>query len=209
MRFYDCSTAPSPRRVRIFIAEKGIDIDTVEIDLAAGEQFSAGFRRINPDCVVPALELDDGSCLSEALAICQYLEERFPEPTLWGSTPEARARATMWNAKVEQQGLMAAADALRNAVRGLQGRALPGPDDFEQIPELAARGRERVAIFLDKLDRQLADNEFLAGDSYSIADITALVFVDFAIRLKVPLADAATSLQRWHGAVSARPSASA
>ena len=105
MKFYDCKTAPSPRRVRIFLAEKGIELDTVEVNLAEGEQHSDEFATINPDRVVPVLELDDGSYLSEVVAICQYLEELHPEPALLGSTPEERARVSMWNAKVEQQGL--------------------------------------------------------------------------------------------------------
>jgi len=209
VKFYDCETAPSPRRVRIFMAEKGIEVETVPVDLAKGEQFDADYRKINPDCVVPALELDDGTCISEVLAICQYLEERYPEPPLLGRTATERAVTTMWNAKAEQQGLWATADALRNTVKGLQGRALPGPDDYDQIPELAVRGRQRAAAFLARLNGQLAEHEFIAGDAYSIADITAMVFVDFAMRLKIPLPDDAHELRRWHEAVSSRPSAAA
>ena len=207
MKFYDCKTAPSPRRVRIFIAEKGIDIETVPVDLANGEQFSDTYRAINPDCVVPALQLDDGSCISEVLAICQYLEEVYPEPALLGRTPEERAATVMWNAKAEQQGLWACADALRNVAKGLKGRAVPGPDNYEQIPELAERGRKRVAAFLDKLEQRLASSDFVAGDFYSMADITAMIVVDFAERLKIPLADGATSLRRWYDNVASRPSA--
>ena len=209
MKFYDCETAPSPRRVRVFMAEKGIELETVPIDLAKGEQFGADYRKINPDCVVPALELDDGTCISEVFAICQYLEELHPEPSLLGRTATERAVTTMWNAKAEQQGLWATAEALRNTVKGLKGRALPGPDDYEQIPELAVRGRQRAESFLARLDNQLADRDFIAGDFYSIADITAMVFVDFAMRLKIPLPDDAKRLQRWHDAVSSRPSAAA
>lgn len=209
MKFYDCQTAPSPRRARIFIAEKGIDIETVQVDLANGEQFSAEYRAINPDCVVPALQLDDGSCISEVTAICQYLEEMYPEPALLGRTPEERAATIMWNAKAEQQGLWACADALRNFARGLKGRAVPGPDNYDQIPELAERGRKRVAAFLDKLELRLADSEFVAGGFYSMADITATVVVEFAERLKIPLPDAAPNLRRWYDAVASRPSASA
>lgn len=209
MKFYDCQTAPSPRRVRVFIAEKGIDIETVQVDLANGEQFSAEYRAINPDCVVPALQLDDGRCISEVAAICHYLEDVYPEPPLLGRSAAERASIIMWNAKAEQQGLWACADALRNHARGLKGRALPGPDKYEQIPELAERGRKRVAAFLDKLDRQLAHNEFVAGDHYSMADITAMVVVDFAQRLKIPLADEAIHLRRWYDAVASRPSAAA
>ncbi len=207
MKFYDCKTAPSPRRVRIFIAEKGIDVETVEVDLASGEQFSEAFRRINPDCVVPALELDDGSHLSEVIAICQYLEERHPEPSLLGATPEERARVSMWNAKVEQQGLWAMADAFRNSVKGLAGKAVTGPHDYEQIPELAERGRRRVEQFFRRLDGQLADNRYVAGEHFSIADISALVVVDFAKWIKIQVPDDAANVRRWYDEVSARPSA--
>ena len=209
MKFYDCQTAPSPRRVRVFIAEKGLDIETVQVDLANGEQFSDEYRAINPDCVVPALVLDDGSCVSEVGAICHYLEERCPEPTLFGATPEQRAATIMWNTKVEQQGLLACAEAFRNRAKGLQGRALPGPDSYDQIPELAERGRQRVAAFLKKLDKQLAHHEFVAGSHYSMADITAMIVVDFATRLKIPMPDTAANLQRWYDIVSARSSAAA
>ena len=209
MKLYDCTTAPSPRRVRIFAAEKGLALELVQVDLGSGEQFSAAFRAINPDCVVPVLELDDGSHLTEVLAICDYLESRHAEPRLFGSGAAERATILMWNAKAEQQGLWPMADAFRNFTKGLRGRALPGPDSYEQIPELAARGRLRVAAFFDKLNTRLGEAEYLAGDHYSIADITALVLVDFAARLKINIADDASALQRWYQAVAARPSASA
>lgn len=209
MKFYDCKTAPSPRRVRIFLAEKGIDVDTVQVDLANGEQLGEAYRRINPDCTVPALELDDGSCLSEVLAICQYFEDVQPEPALMGGSIEERARVTMWNSRIEQQGLLPLADAFRNTVKGLKGRAVTGPDPYEQIPELAERGRQRVQRFFHRLDRQLADHRFVAGDNFSIADISALVLVDFARWVKLEIPDDATHLARWYGEVSARPSAAA
>ena len=209
MKFFDCKTAPSPRRVRIFAAEKGMKLDTVQVDLGAGEQFSDEFRAVNPDCVVPALQLDDGTVITEVVAVCQYLEDLQPEPSLMGTTPEERALVTMWNIKAEQQGLWACAEAFRNAVPGLKGRAVPGADDFEQIPELAARGRERIALFQARLDRRFADEEFLAGSDFSIADITALVAMDFAARLKQPIPDSHDNLRRWYEAVSSRPSASA
>ncbi len=209
MRLYDCVTAPSPRRVRIFAAEKNLELELVPVDLGSGQQFSADFRAVNPDCVVPALELDDGTCLSEVIAICQYLEEIQPEPTLFGDTATERATATMWNAKSEQQGLWAVADAYRNYARGLKGHALAGPDQYEQIPELAERGKSRVSSFFKTLDARLADNEFLAGDRFTIADITAVVTVDFAARIKIGIDADGANLQRWYATVAARPSASA
>ena len=207
MRFYDCRTAPSPRRVRIFIAEKGADIETVQVDLGSGEQFSEAFRKINPDCVVPVLELDDGTILTEVVAICDYLESQFPEPPLLGSTPVERAAVLMWNAKVEQLGLWAMAEAFRNSVKGLSNQAVTGPDSYPQIPELAERGRQRVARFFERLDDELAEREFLAGSFYSTADISALVVVDFAAWIKIAVPEEAVNLKRWYGAVASRPSA--
>lgn len=209
MKFYDCRTAPSPRRVRIFLAEKGIELDTVQVDLGSGEQLGDAFKRLNPECVVPVLELDDGTCLSEATAICQYLEELYPEPRLLGTTSLERAQVSMWNAKVEQLGLLAMMDAFRNSAKGLVGRALPGPESYEQIPELAERGRRRVEQFFRRLDQQLAGGEFVAGERYSVADIAALVLVDFAGWLKLPVPDDAKHVTRWYADVSSRPSAAA
>lgn len=209
MKFYDCQTAPSPRRVRMFIAEKGIEIETVQVDLGAKEQFSDAFQAVNPDCVVPALELDDGSFLSEVLAISDYLEAKFPEPALLGTSDEERARILMWNIKVEQQGLMAIADAFRNSAKGFVDRAVPGTEAYAQIPELAERGRRRVQQFFKRLDEQLADHEYVAGDAFSIADISAMVTVDFAGWIKLTVPDDATNVRRWYDLVSSRPSASA
>jgi glutathione S-transferase len=191
------------------MAEKGIEIETVQVDLGSGEQFADAFREINPDCVVPALQLDDGSCLSEVIAICHYLEATHPEPALFGTTDEERARVLMWNSKVEQQGLWAVADAFRNAAKGLKGRAATGMVAYPQIPELAERGRDRVEQFFSRMDGQLASNEFVAGDSFSIADISALVVADFASWIKLAVPADALHLKRWHESVSSRPSAAA
>lgn len=191
------------------MAEKGIDIETTQVDLGSGEQFTEAFREINPDCVVPALQLDDGSCLSEVLPICDYLEAKYPEPALLGTTDEERARILMWNVKVEQQGFLAVADAFRNAAKGLKDRAVTGPVGYAQIPELAERGRDRLEHFLSRIDGQLGSNEFIAGNHFSLADISALVVVDFAARIKVPMPDDAAHLRRWYESVSNRPSAAA
>ncbi len=209
MKFYDCKTAPSPRRVRIFLAEKGVDLETVQIDLGKGEQFSDEFRAVNPDCTVPVLELDDGSRISEVTAICQYIEDLNPEPALFGSSPEERARVSMWNAKVEQLGLSAMMDAFRNSAKGLVDRALPGPESYVQLPELAERGRRRVSHFFERLNNQLADNTYVAGDNYSIADISAMVLVDFAGWIKIGIPDDVEHVARWYSDVSKRPSAAA
>lgn len=209
MKFYDCKTAPSPRRVRIYLAEKGLEVETVQIDLANGEQFGEAFRKVNPDCTVPVLETDDGQCISEVIAICSYLEALYPDPPMFGTTPADRAAVLMWNAKVEQQGLWAMAEAFRNSAKGLANKALPGPDNYSQIPELAERGRQRVARFLQQLDKRLGESEFVAGNFFSVADITAMVCVDFAAWIKIEKPEIAVNLTRWYSAVSGRPSAAA
>jgi len=209
MKFYDCTTAPSPRRVRIFLAEKGISIPTVQVDLRNGEQFTPAYRAINPDCTVPALQLDDGTVIGDAIAICQYLEELHPEPPLIGATPQQRAVVTALNRQIERDGFYAAMDALRNAVPGLKGRALPGPHDYEQIPELAARGRARIENFFPAMEARLAAHAFVAGDRYTMADISTLVLIDFAGRLKLNIPEGCANLRRWYDAVAARPSAKA
>ena len=195
--------------MRIFAAEKGITLPTVQVDLRNGEQFTPAFRAVNPDCTVPALALDDGTVIADAVAICQYLEELHPEPALIGSTPQERAVVNSANRQIERDGFFAAMDALRNWAPGLKGRALPGPHDYEQIPELAERGRARLLHFFRDMDARLADREFVAGNRYTIADISALIVVEFAGRLKLAVPDDCANLKRWYAAVSARPSAGA
>jgi len=209
MKFYDCATAPSPRRVRIFLAEKGIALPTVQVDLRNGEQFTPAFRAINPDCTVPALQLDDGTVIADAVAICGYIEELHPGPPLIGTTPQERAVVTALNRQIERDGFYAAMDALRNATKGLKGRALPGPNDYEQIPELAERGRARIGHFFQAMNARLADRQFVAGDRFTIADISTLVLTDFAGWIKLSVPDDCANMRRWYAAVSARPSAKA
>jgi glutathione S-transferase len=179
VKFYDCTTAPSPRRVRIFLAEKGIAVPTVQVNLRDGEQFSAAFRAVNPDGTVPVLQLDSGVCITDILGICRYFEETRPMPPLMGIDAEDRAVVEMRQRWCEREGFYAAMDAFRNAASGLKGRGLPGPDDYEQIPALAERGRARLGNFFRRLDALLAGNEFIAGPRYTVADITALVSIDF------------------------------
>src|SRR5579883_1494394 len=207
MKLYDCATAPSPRRVRIFLAEKGISVPTVQVDLRNKEQLTPAFRAINPDATVPALELDDGTRINDAIGICVYFEALQPQPPLMGRNPQEKGLIAAWQREAERNGFYAVMEAFRNSTPGLKGRALPGPHDYEQIPALAERGRQRVAHFYEQMDARLAQSEFVAGTSYSIADITVLVTVDFASRVKLPIPQACQHVQRWHAQVSARPSA--
>ncbi|MDF1715924.1 MAG: glutathione S-transferase [Antarcticimicrobium sp.] len=207
MIFYDCSTAPNPRRARMFIAEKGLEIETRDISIAKGEQLSQEFLAVNPRGTIPVLVTDDGTVLAENLGIAAYLEAAFPEPPLMGVSPEEKGLVMMWNAIVEQQGGMPIAEVLRNTNPHMKGRAIPGPLDFEQIPELAERGRARVGFFFDQLEERLQHSPWLAGERFSLADITGFVFVDFArvIRTRIPEDNSATL--DWFERIKARPSA--
>ena len=147
MKFYDCATGPSPRRVRIFLAEKEISVPTVQVDLRNGEQFSAAFRAINPECTVPVLELDNGTRIADIVAICRYFEELYPQPRLMGRTAEEKAVIEAWQRRIERDGFYAAMEAFRNSTPGLKGRALPGSESYAQIPALAERGRARIQHF--------------------------------------------------------------
>ena len=203
---YDCATAPSPRRARILLAEKGVAHETVQVDLRSGEQLGEAFRRINPQCTVPALRTGEGAVLTDNAGIAAYLEARYPEPPLLGTTPLEKARIASWNWRVEFEGLLAIAETLRNSSPAMANRALPGPQDYAQIPELAQRGLARVRNFFATLDERLAGSEFVAGEHFSIADITAVVAVDFARVVKVKVDEQHPNLQRWRAAMGQRPS---
>jgi glutathione S-transferase len=209
MKFYDCAVAPSPRRVRIFLAEKGITLPTIQVDLRKGEQFGEAFRAVNPDCTVPVLELDDGRRICDSLAICVYLEQTRQQPPLMGVDGADRAIVAEWQRRAERDGFLAVAEAFRNSTPAFKTRALPGPDDYVQIPALVERGRARTQTFFKLMNARLADREFVAGERYSIADITTLVAVDFAGWIKLMIPDDCPHLRRWHQAVAARPSAKA
>jgi glutathione S-transferase len=205
---YDCATAPSPRRARILLAEKGVAHETVQIDLRQGEQLSVAYRQINPQCTVPAMRTDEGPLLADNAAITAYLEARYPRPPLLGSTPQEKAEIASWNWRVEFEGLLAIAEALRNSVPAMANRALPGPVDYVQIPELAQRGLARVQQFFVTLDERLAGRDHIATDRFSVADITAVVAVDFARVVKVKPTEQHPHLQRWRAAMAQRPSMS-
>jgi glutathione S-transferase len=209
VKFYDCATAPSPRRVRIFLAEKGVSLATVQVDLRNGEQLGAEFRAINPDGTVPVLVLDNGTRIADIVGICRYVEETHPAPPLIGRDAEDKAMVEMWQRWCEREGFYAVMEAFRNATPGLKHRALPGPDNYEQIPALAERGRARVGHFYERLDARLGASEFVAGPRYTIADITALVSIDFAAWAKLKPPAELAHIKRWYDAVNARPSAKA
>jgi glutathione S-transferase len=209
MKFYDCTTAPSPQRVRIFLAEKGTTVPTVQVDLRHGEQFTPAFRAINPDCTVPVLVLDDGTTITDAIGICVYFEAIHPKPPLMGETAAEKALITSWQRIAERDGFYAVMEAFRNTTPGLKGRGLPGAGDYEQIPALAERGRARIQHFYKAMDARFAAHEFVAGSRYSIADITTQVTVGFAGWAKLPIPDDCRHVHRWHAQVSARPSAKA
>jgi len=205
MKFYDCSTAPSPRRVRIFVAEKGLDIETIQVDLRGGEHLGDAFGEINPHRTVPVLELEDGTRLWDSNSICLYLEEAFPEPNLMGRDAREKGVIATWNRSMEWDGFAPVGEVLRNTAKGFQNRALTGPVDHVQIPEMAERGRRRIRHFFDVLDARLGDSPYVACDRFTIADITAVVAVDFAGRINETVPEAAANLRAWHDRVSARP----
>jgi glutathione S-transferase len=206
MIFYDCATAPSPRRARILLAEKGISCETVQIDLRSGEQMSDAYRAINPQCTVPALRTTEGLVLTDNAAIAAYLEASYPHPPMLGITALDKAEIASMNWRMEFEGLMAIAEAMRNSAPAMMNRALPGPVDYAQIPELAARGLQRVQHFMNMLDVHLAGRQFIAADQFSIADITAAVAVDFARVVRVKPSEQHVNLLRWRAGLALRPS---
>jgi len=208
MLFYDCSTAPSPRRARMFIAEKGLEIETRNISIAEGEQLRPEFLSVNPRATVPVLVTDDGTTLTENLGIAAYLDAAFPEPPLMGRTPEEKGLVLMWNATAETQGGLPIAEALRNGNPHMKGRAVTGTANYDQIPELAERGLARAAAFFDLLEDRLQQSPFIATDHFTLADITAYVFVDFARVIKMRIPEENTASQAWFAAIKSRPSAS-
>ena len=202
---YDCATAPSPRRARLLLAEKGVAHATVQVDLARGEQLGEAFRAINPQCTVPVLRLEDGLTLTDNAAIAAYAEARWPEPALLGRAPAQKAEIASWQWRVEFEGLLAIAETLRNGSPAMAHRALPGPVNYEQIPELAQRGLQRVQQFFETLEVRLEGRETLAGDGFSIVDLTAVVAVDFARIVRVKPGEPHVNLRRWRAAMAQRP----
>ena len=207
MIFYDCNTAPSPRRVRMFIQEKKINIETKNVDLRNSEQMEDWFSKINPRNTVPVLVSKENNIFYHSLSICVYLEQEFPEINLLGSTNEEKGQIINFINDVESNLFIAIADCLRNTSKAMKNRAITGPKNYEQIPELAIRGRERVKSYFEILNHQLSGKSFLCSDRFTAADIWAFVAVDFTRAIKEPIPGLMTGLTDWYERVSKRDSA--
>lgn len=202
MKLYDDKLAPNPRRVRIFLAEKGIEVPVAPVNIAERENLTEAFRLKNPLGAVPVLELDDGMYLSESVAICRYFEETHLTPPLMGVDAFDKALVEMWQRRVELEIYLNAALCFQNTHAWWKGR-------IEQVPEFGELRRARVLERLAWLDAELKDRPFIAGERFTIADITALVAIDFARISKIRIAPEQANLARWYAEVSARPSAKA
>lgn len=202
MKIHESHNAPNPRRVRIFLAEKGLQVPYEEVDIVKAVNRGEEFRKKNPLSTVPVLELDDGSFISESVAICRYFEEVQPQPPLFGTDAKHRALVEMWNRRMEFNILQPIADAFRQRHDFFKGR-------IRQLAEYAQVQRLNAEDGLDWLDRELASRRFIAGDQFTIADITALVAIDFGRVSKIAIKPDHLNLARWHAEVSARPSAKA
>ena len=203
MKLYDGGRAPNPRRVRIFLAEKGIKVPTEQVDLGALQQRSEDYTAINPLQRVPALVLDDGTVIAESIAICRYFEALNPEPPLFGRGALDSALVEMWNRRAELHLLFPVASVFQHLHPAMKQMIQP------QVPDWGEANKPRVFWFLKLLDRELKERPYVAGASYTVADITALVAVDFMRVSKLAVPDDLGNVRRWHEAVSARPSAAA
>jgi glutathione S-transferase len=203
MKLYDGGRAPNPRRVKVFLAEKGITVPTEQVDLGKLAHKSAAYTAINPLQRVPALELDDGTVISESIAICRYFERLHPEPPLFGTDAKDAALVEMWERRIEFHLLGPISQVFRNSHPAMRDMEVP------QVPAWAEANKPRVMDFLVLLDRELTGRRYVTGDRYSVADITGMIAVDFMKPAKLALPDSLTNLKRWHDEVSARPSAKA
>ena len=209
MKLYDYKQAPNPRRVRIFMAEKGIEIETIQVNLMKGEQHSEAFKKINPMGEVPALVLDNGTCIAQTNAICRYIEDIFPENPLYGRTAEESALVESQNHLIQMNGIMAGGEAFRNSSPNFKNRAISGPHAYAQIPELAERGLQRIDNLFEDLDKHFANQQFLVGDYFSVADITAFCTIGFIRWVNKTIPSHCTHLKRWHDEIASRPSSKA
>lgn len=203
MKLYDSLRLPNPRRVRIYLAEKGISVPAVQVDIAGREHLDGPYARVNPFGLVPALELDDGTVIVESLAICRYFEALQPEPPLFGVGPLGVACVEMWIRLLEHEYYRHVANAFRHAHPAMAELEKP------QIAQLAEVARERALGFLEKFDRELANRPYAAGDDFSMADIVGLTTFDFMKVGRIACPERLTHVLRWHAAVSSRPSAKA
>ncbi len=210
MKLYHSTSSPNSRRVRMLLAEKGLSIPLVPVDLGQKEQHSDAYRAINPRRVVPTLVLDDGTAIGEVPVISRYLDDIQPEPPLFGQSAEDKALAAMWERRIEQEGFASVMEAVRNKVPGLKDRAIAGPHDYAQIPELIERGAQRVRNLFADVDAILGASTYVAGEQFTVADITLLATVDFAARaIDLPIPEGLAGLRRWYSLVSKRASAAA
>jgi glutathione S-transferase len=209
MKLYDCQMAPNPRRARIFLAEKGLDIEKEEIGIFEGDNLKPAYLDKSPLGLVPSLELDDGTILTEVPAICRYLESQHPEPNLMGKNPLETARVEAWERFAEMNGMQAVGEYFRNATPGFDDRGLPGMTGIPRLPALVERGEKRIAAFYEQLEKRLSESEYLASDRFTLADITAMCVVDFATFTEHGIPEGNANTKRWHTACAGRPSAAA
>ncbi len=205
MKLYDCQGAPNPRRVRIFLSEKGIEIPSVDVSIVDGDNLKPEYLAVNPRGMLPTLELDDGTRIDEVPAICTLLEAEHPEPPLLGTTAVERALVLSWDRHMELDGMNAVGEYFRNSAPLFADRVVVGRAGDAQIPALAERGRRSIDVFFDRLEARLAESEYVAGPRYSLADITALCAIDLAGFASVPLPDDRPQIRRWYDVVNARP----
>jgi glutathione S-transferase len=203
MKLYDSRQAPNPRRARIFLAEKGITLPTEQVDIMTFQHKTPEYTAINPLQRMPSLALDDGTVITESMAICRYFEALQPEPPLFGKGAKEIALVEMWNRRAEINFFANVAAVFRHLHPAMKDLEVP------QIPAFAEANKPRVTWFLELLDRELANREYIAGDHFSVADITAMVAVDFMKPARLAVPEDAANVKRWHAAVSARPSAKA
>lgn len=211
MKLYNWQFAPNCRRVRMFVIEKGLDLPSISEVIGDGMRLQDDFIKMWPPAMVPLLELEDGTRISEALAIVRYFEDLHPEPNLLGSTPVERAFVTMWERPGYDEGIVGTAEVVRNSMDVFHDRALPGfPNEaVVQIPALVQRGHQRVRRYLGKIESQLSKNEYMAGSRFTFADITNLCALDFALFAGMTIPSTCPNVSRWYKLVSARPSAGA
>lgn len=198
MKLYTYDPAPNPRRLTLFMKYKGIELDTQQVDLGQAEQLGETYRQINPECSVPALLLDDGTILTEVIGICVYLEALHPAKPLLGSTAKEKAQVISWDHHLFATMTSAVAGMLRNRSAAFENRALPGPLDIPQIPELVERGKLQLAHLLPKLNSELSDRRWLAGDNFTFADIDLLVSVEFMGWVKQTIPEDCNHLLAWY-----------